>query len=277
MADKTKVPGEGSGNKLWWLVGGLVVLVGIALVAAAVANKKDTSDVPTGTDAQAVVDRATSVPQSVADQVGTGSVQAKPTKVDGEPLTKDGKPEVFYLGAEYCPYCATQRWAIIEALSRFGTFSDVGLTSSATADVFPDTPTVSFHGSSYSSPYIAFSPVETNTREPDGNGGYTTLDTPTAAQAALVQKYDEGGGIPFLDVANQYVFSGVTYDPKTLEGMTAAEIADAMHDPKSDVAKGAIGSANIITATICAATDNKPAKVCDTPAVRAAAAGLPTS
>ena len=32
------------------------------------------------------------------------------------------KPELLYIGAEYCPYCAASRWPLIIALSRFGTF-----------------------------------------------------------------------------------------------------------------------------------------------------------
>ena len=46
-----------------------------------------------------------------------------PTTITGAPLTSGGKPEMLYIGAEYCPYCAAERWAMIVALSRFGTFS----------------------------------------------------------------------------------------------------------------------------------------------------------
>lgn len=264
-------------NKAWWLIGGAVVLVGIALLVAVVANRSDKTQTPTGDAAQAVVDKATSVPASVANEVGAGSVTAKPTKISGDPLTADGKPEVFFLGAEYCPYCATQRWAIIEALSRFGTFEGVTLTHSASADVFPNTPTVTFRGAKYTSDYLTFSSVETASNEPDGNGGYKPLETPTAEQAALVQQFNPSGGIPFLDVANQYAFNGVTFDPKVLSGKTASSIAEAMHDPSSGVAQGAVGSANLITATICKATDNKPADVCGAKAVKDLIATLPTS
>ena len=40
-------------------------------------------------------------------------------------LTADGKPLVLYVGAEYCPYCAAERCAMVQALSRFGTFSNL--------------------------------------------------------------------------------------------------------------------------------------------------------
>ena len=82
---------------------------------------------------------------------------------------RHGKPELLYIGAEYCPFCAAQRWAMVAALSRFGTFSNLSLTHSASADVYPDTPTFSFYQSTYSSKYLTFTSVETNTNEPSGN------------------------------------------------------------------------------------------------------------
>jgi hypothetical protein len=60
-----------------------------------------------------------------------------------------GKPLVVYIGAEYCPFCAAQRWPLVVALSRFGTFSGLSVTRSASEDVFPDTATLSFHSASY--------------------------------------------------------------------------------------------------------------------------------
>ena len=35
-------------------------------------------------------------------------------------LTSNGKPEMLYIGAEFCPYCAASRWSMALALSRFG-------------------------------------------------------------------------------------------------------------------------------------------------------------
>jgi hypothetical protein len=29
---------------------------------------------------------------------------------------------VVFVGAEYCPYCASERWPLVMALSKFGTF-----------------------------------------------------------------------------------------------------------------------------------------------------------
>lgn len=41
--------------------------------------------------------------------------------------------------------------------------------------------------------------------------------------------------------------SGATHDPQVLNGQTNAEIATALSDPTSDFAKGADGSADVIT------------------------------
>ena len=259
---------QGGNGRVWWLVGGAVVVVGLLVVIAAVASRSKDAPVPTGTDAAAVIDQVTSVPASVTNKVGIGSVQNIPAAISDPALTADGKPEVLYIGAEYCPYCATERWAMVEALSRFGTFKDLSLTHSATADVFPDTPTFTFNGSTYTSPYITFTPVETASNVPDGNGGYKPLDAPTQAQADLLTRLGDNGSIPFIDVGGKYVISGATYDPQALQGKSASEIAAAMHDPTSDIAKGAVGSANMLTAMICDTTDNKPANVCTAPAIK---------
>jgi hypothetical protein len=85
-------------------------------------------------------------------------------------LTANGKPLVVYVGAEYCPYCAAERWAAVIALSRFGTFSGLGQTHSSSTDVYPNTATLSFHGASYTSQYLQFQGVETQSNQPQGTG-----------------------------------------------------------------------------------------------------------
>ena len=267
----------GSGSKAWIIGVAALVVVLIALVVAVVSTKSSTKKTPTGTAATSVVHQVTNVPASVAASVGVGTGQATPTVPTGlTALTKDGKPELLYVGAEYCPYCATERWAMVEALSRFGTFSNLKLTHSSSSDVFPDTPTFTFHGATYTSPHLTFTPVELSTNQPDGNGGYTPLDTLTTEQQDIVTRFSQQGSIPFMDIGGKFILSGVTYDPKVLQGKTAEEIAAAMQDPTTDIAKGAIGSANSLTAMICKTTGNQPAKVCSTPTITAIQKTLPS-
>ena len=121
------------------IASGSVVVV-LAVVLAFVVIKLNSKPAagnspngPTGAALASVVSTVTSVPASALDTVGAGggSVTAKPTSISGAALTANGKPEVFYLGAEYCPYCAAERWAMIVALSRFGTFSGLSTVHSS--------------------------------------------------------------------------------------------------------------------------------------------------
>jgi hypothetical protein len=226
---------------------------------------------PTGTALAQVVTTTTTVPAATLDKVGAGQATSKPAPITGAPLTSGGKPEMLYMGAEYCPYCAAERWAMVVALSRFGTFHGLSATHSAakdgagTAEPFPDTSTFTFYGSTYTSAYVTFTPVEMNTNVPDPSTGfYTTLQTPTAQQQALLSKYDasSGGAIPFIDYGNKLSSVGVTYDPGVLAGLTWSQIAGDLHNPDSPVAKAVLGAANYTTAAICSITGDQPASAC---------------
>jgi len=213
---------------------------------------------------QRVVATITSLPASEFDAVGTGSARNTIKAVTGTPLTgPGGRPEVFYYGAEFCPYCAAERWPLIIALSRFGTFSGLKTTTSSSSDVYPNTPTFTFHGATYTSQYIDFVAVETSDREGK------PLESPTAAQQAIVSKYDTSGSIPFLDFGNRYVISGATYQVDVLSGMSWQALANALQVPDSSQAKAILGSANLITAAICKLTADQPASVCSSPSIQA--------
>ena len=229
-----------------------------------------------------VVDKVTSVPASTLNAVGSGAFSGKIQAITGNPapLAAKGKPELLYIGAEYCPYCAAERWAMIVAMSRFGTFSGLATVKSAVTngagqqEPFPGTPTWTFAHASYSSPYLAFSEVEVATNIPDAStGGYTTLQTPTSAEQALLSKYDAppyvpssaySGSIPFLDFGNKYVSVGASYDPGVLSGLSWSTIAADLSKPDSPVAKAVDGTANYLTAAICSITGNQPASACTT-------------
>jgi|HubBroStandDraft_6_1064221.scaffolds.fasta_scaffold183642_3 hypothetical protein len=269
-------------NRVFLASGAVVVVIAIVVAFVLVkansngkSNSGSTSNGPTGTALTAVVNKTISVPASALDSVGAGSVTAGPTAVTGPPLTQGGKPQVLYIGAEYCPYCAAQRWAMIVALSRFGTFSGLTTVHSASRDVYPNTPTFTFHGSHYTSKYVSFAPVEETTNVPNGPSSYTPLDKPTAAQQALASKYDSQGSIPFIDFGNKYVEVGnlAGYGPQDLSGKSWNQIAAALSDPSSPIAKAVDGSANYTTAAICKLTNNQPASAC-TPAVKALEAKL---
>jgi hypothetical protein len=182
---------------------------------------------------------------------------------------------VVYMGGEFCPYCAAERWALTAALGRFGTFTGLNLIHSSPTDVYPSTPTLSFHGSGYTSKYLAFTPVEWFGEADDASSpfGHVVLENPTPQETALFNKY-AGGSIPFVDFGNQYLVPQAQYLPSALQGMSWSQVAAAMRTPSSPVAKDIDGAANIDTAAICKMTNGQPGSVCSSPGVTAAAGQL---
>ncbi len=227
------------------------------------------------------------VPPTTLDAVGAGHPQVTPARLPATTpaLTAGGLPEVLYVGAEYCPFCAAERWAVAVALSRFGTLGNLGVTESSTWDVYPGTATLSFYRSTYRSPWIAFAPVELQSNRASNVlglflGRYTALQTPTRQQAALMQQFDAApyvatpGAIPFIDIGNQRVVGGAMFSPGVLGGLSAEQIATALANPASPVARSVDAAANVLTAAICELTHDRPAAVCTSPGVRAGAAHL---
>jgi hypothetical protein len=268
------------------LAGGSVVAV-IAIVVAFIVVKalnKPSSATSGGSASTAlatnVVDNVTGVPARTLDAVGTGTTYKGAIQVipKGTLLTSGGKPHVVYVGAEYCPYCAAERWAMTIALSRFGTFSGLHFIHSAPSpEVYPNTPTLTFYKTSYTSKYLVFSSTEqeTVTKAP--------LESLTALDNQLMGKYDVppyvpssqyDGSFPFVDFGNKYVIDGASYSPQILAGATWSQVAAALKNPSSPIAKGVDGAANLITAAICKITNGQPGNVCTSAGVTAASGAL---
>jgi Domain of unknown function (DUF929) len=249
---------------------GVLAIVVVLIVAHTLSGGPSAGKSVAGTAADSVVKKITQVPARTLEAVGAGVGQTnRPRSIPaGTPLTQNGKPQVLYVGAEYCPYCAAERWSLTLALSRFGSFSNVGLIRSSSTDIYPNTPTLTYYKSSYTSKYLAFVPVETQTV------AGKALQPTTPEQDVLLKKFDAppytstAGSIPFTDFANKYaLIGGSSYLPKVLSGLSWSQIATAMANPASPVAKQVDGAANYITATICKVTSNQPANVCTSPAI----------
>ena len=226
------------------------------------------------------------------------------------PVVESGKPVVVYVGAEYCPFCAAARWPLLIALSRFGRFSNLGITASSPVDVYANTHTVSFAKSSYLSLYLGFDPTElsSNVCSPQSltttgctGENYEKLMTLSTANAALVTTYDTlkyfpnnqgngtGGWIPFFDFGGKFVASGSPYSINSINPGPASgpwptplswqSIVATFKHPEVAGSPGQaiLGAANIDTAAICDMTGNKPAPVCGSAAVKQAEAALPKS
>ena len=279
--------------------GSVVVVIVIVIVLIIVksagntpssASSASTSQTATAAITSSVTHDITTVPASTLNSVGAGSGVAKLIKTDGNPalLTSGGKPEVLFEGAEYCPYCAAERWALTVALSRFGTFSGLQLIHSTNADIYSNTSTLSFYKATYTSKYLTFTSVELYGLKDNG----IPLQKPTKAQAALMSKYDAppyisseyAGSYPFVDFGNQYLVLGAQYVPSALGttesvdashfGLSWSQIAADIRNPNSQVAQAVDGTANSITAAICKITKNADASVCTSAAAKAGAGSL---
>jgi hypothetical protein len=282
-----------SGPMMAWGAVGLVVVIIVVLVivkATGSSNSGGGAYTPVTPAPAAVVHDVTAIPASVYDTVGINSptfAVSPPVIVKNQPsLTLNGKtPSMLYVGAEYCPFCAAERWAMTAALSRFGTWSNLKITASSHTDVAADTNTFSYYGASYTSPYINFVHKEIDSNVPDANNNppYKTLETLTKEEGEIATKYSSSqfisgsqGGIsfPFVSIDNRAIISGASYQPEALAGQSWSEIASGLRDAKNPVTQAIVASANYISASICASTKNAPASVCNSSGVQAATKAL---
>ncbi len=190
-----------------------------------------------------------------------------------QPLTRAGKPELFFAGAEGCPFCGVQRWGMIAALSQFGSFSNLHLMQSDTTEP-PPVRTFTFYGSSYHSPYLAFVPVEILGHIRHGQT-FPRLQRPTAAEWRLIHRFDQPSETPFIDVAGHYIQISSTVDPHLIGGLTWAQVAGSLGDPNSIGTQAIAGEAEVLTAELCVATGGRPTSVCSASVVIQYEAALP--
>ena len=296
-----KTPARASGRPaglFTWIAIAVVVIVVATLVIVKVTSSPSSSGsgafVPSN---PTTVADLTSVPASAFNTVGiTSSVVpvSAPTTLKGAPAltgtsaTGATLPEVFYLGAEYCPFCAAERWPLIVALSRFGTFTGLGDMESSTlsGEVYPGTPTFTFVKSTYTSKYLVFKSIEQYTNVYDSAAGfYTKLQTPTGTEAANFQKYDtskyipgmqpsQDHSIPYISIGNKYLVSGSSFTPATLANQQRSDIAAGLSNATSPVSAAILATANYLTATFCSLTHDQPGNVCSSPGVSAAKKAL---
>ena len=196
------------------------------------------------------------VSNATLSNIGSGG-SSHLQSVTGSPLTANGKPEFLYIGADYCPYCAAERWSIIVALSKFGSFSGLEYMLSGDApEAYPDTSTFTFTHSSYSSSYLTFVSVEIKDRF--GN----PQQTMTSDQRSIMSQYDTNQGIPFIDLGNQYVFVSSQFPPSAINGLSWTQIASQLDSPTGGVAKSIDGAANVLTTALCKIDGGQPSSVC---------------
>lgn len=276
----------------WLFIGGVVIvialIVGFFIFLSNQSNPQTGTSSPTGTPVDAAtLQQVTNVDSGLLSQIGTGGVPNPFTLTKGSPaalIGPTGKPEVFYYGAEFCPLCAAERWGVVVALSRFGTFRNLREMTSASNDSYPGTSTFTFYQSSYTSQYIDFVTVEAEDQQ------RAVLQTPNANEQQLVNTYDGppyiaaqyAGGFPFMDFGNKYLILGASYDPSVLRTdptnsnstpLSQQQIASQLSTENS-LSKDVLGVANYFTAAICSLAKNQPSTVCSDASIQSIEASL---
>lgn len=295
-------PVKGSKGTLftWLSVGVVVVVIAVLVIVKTTsggANGSGANNSGFGAVSPTVLSELTGVPLATFNAVGVtsgaGAVTAptrlkNQTELETTGTSGTSVPEVFYEGAEFCPYCAAERWATIIALSRFGTWSGLQnmVSSTHAGEAYPGTPTFTFAKATYSSAYLAFKEVESETRVWDNAVGfYTPFQKATTSEAALVKKYDttkfipalptsDVGAIPFLDFANEYVSAGASYNPGLLADQSRNSIAAGLSNAQSPITQAILATANYQSAALCTLTGNRPGSVCLSAGVKAAKKAL---
>ncbi len=252
-------------KKMYVGLGAAIVIIFAVLVYLNTSGRSPSSNVTAyiGKRVPQALISELNVPSSISNKIVEGTVGQFPTSVSAPPLNNGTKPEVLYIGAEYCPYCAVTRWGLIIALMRFGTFSNLRYMASSSSDVYPNTPTFTFFNSTYSSNYISFVSVETSTSVYP----YQPLQNMPPFQGAIFSKYNPGGGIPFIDFGNISIQDGAPFMPQVLAGYDWNSIAGSLGSINSSVAQSVVGSADVFTAEICRMTNSTPSNVCSQPYV----------
>jgi hypothetical protein len=306
-------------DRFVWGAVALIVLGVVVLVVMALTEPTATETVIRRTSVPApVLAELRTIPPATFDSVGVngGSVipLIAPATLTGQPqLTSAGKPEVLYVGAEFCSYCAAERWPLVVALSRFGRFSHLAEMQSSGTSAFPSIQTFSFEGSRYTSAYLTFVAVEEYSDVIGSTGSYTRIASLTPAEQAVFRRDDPRGipggspdlkTLPFVDIANRMVTSTSAFTPALLQNLSRDAVASALADPSASLtppgsstpagsnassgpaspgkqlsptgiaAQSIVAAANELTAGICSATGQQPADVCATTGVRAADAVL---
>ncbi len=261
----------------WWksstaMGGGAAVIVVVLIAVFIIVGSKSSSTTQAGLGPVpiAVLSAVTSPSDAVVAAVGTGGQPGNFNRLTGGTVLKDasGKPQIIYVGAEYCPFCAAERWNMVMALARFGTFSNLQEMMSSSTDVDPNTKTFTFHGSTYTSSVVDFQPVEMEDRNRQ------PFETPSAQISQIFSSVNRppytslAGGFPFLDVAGRFTLRTTSIDPALLQGLTWEQIASDLSNSSSPVTRAIVGNANYLTAAICAVTDNQPASACSSPVIQ---------
>jgi hypothetical protein len=243
--------------------GSLALAIGVAIVVASVGTTSITTKKPNKPQLASYYQAAINVSKSTLATVGLPATVATPTRVNPTLLTAGTNGVVSYVGAEYCPYCAIERWGLLVALSKFGSFINLNHEIfSSSSDAYPHLASWSFVGAKYTSKYFRFEPVELTSDTPISGGRYEPLEKMTEPQRVAYDEFNPQGELPFVDLGNYYVTLGASSSPSVLEGLSLSAIGQQLNDPKSPVATEVDGLANYFIASLCSMAQRDAPAIC---------------
>ena len=246
------------------LIGLVVVIIVIGTIVGALIvlpHGPSTTTVSTGILGSPInstlYQELTGVSFTTLSTIGSGGTNVSPpNSISSTPLTNGSKPEILYIGAEFCPYCAAERWALVVALSKFGNFSGLEYMQSADDDPPPaGIPTLTFVNATYNSKYLSFVTVENEDRN------HNTLQVPNGAQETLWNELNPSA-YPFVDLGGQYDLTTAQYPYSDLLGLNWTQVGSQLNNASSPTAQVIDGAANTLIGAICDLTNHAPSSVC---------------
>ena len=201
----------------------------------------------------ALLQNLSGVSFNTLSSIGVPPSITSPTQISGPSLNQSGKPEVLYIGADFCPYCAAERWSLVVALSKFGNFTGLQYMKSAPND--GNVTTLTFASSTYLSPYISFVGIENE------NVNHQPLQSVNPVEQQLWNKYNPNS-FPFVYMDGKYIITSSQYSFGILNGLNWTQIGSQLNNPNSKVAQAIDGSANTLISAICKIDNGQPASVC---------------
>ncbi|MBV9282178.1 MAG: DUF929 family protein, partial [Chloroflexi bacterium] len=244
---QTEVARRGSGRRR-----SVLRLAGLVVAAVAMAAAFAVALHSSGSGAESGASTALGPPANIVASPPLGQFRRA-----GRKLTLGGKPELLFVGAQYCPYCAAERWAVVKALGQFGSFS--GLKAGANGQGeggFNLIPTFDWLKATYSSRYVSFDHKDVQDRN------HNPLQALSPQEQSLFNRYDPTGSIPMVLVGG-YVMDGSGYDPSAIDGKSFAAVQRGLQDgtPASYV-WDVNAEANVLTALLCHGDGGRPRPAC---------------
>ena len=109
--------------------------------------------------------------------------------------------------------------------------------------------------------------VEHESNDKNGLGTRTLLAAPHQQERPCGPSTTRPRGLPLPRHREQVLRTSPELRPAVLGGLDQADIASRLQNPKDPVTTDIVGTANYLTAGICAITGQKPASVCSAPIV----------